>query len=149
MDLSDLNALPAKVTKILEIFGHIDILINNGGISFRSDVVSGSVDIDIKVMLVNYFGSVAMSKAVLPSMIKRQAGKIVFVSSVQGKLALPNRSAYCASKYALQAFSESLRTEVHKDNVQVLIVSPGYINTALSMNALTGSGQAYGGKIII
>ncbi|KAJ6641461.1 Dehydrogenase/reductase SDR family protein 7-like [Pseudolycoriella hygida] len=144
LDLSDLNAIPEKIQKILEIHDHVDILINNGGISVRSDIVSSSVDIDIKVMLVNYFGSVAMTKHVLPSMIKRKEGQIVFVSSVQGKFAIPNRSAYAASKHAMQAFSDSLRAEVHKDNVKVLIVSPSYINTALSLNALTSTGRAHG-----
>lgn len=62
LDLSDLNSIPDKIKQILEIFDHVDILINNGGISVRSDIVSSSVDIDIKVMLVNYFGSVAMTK---------------------------------------------------------------------------------------
>lgn len=79
-------------------------------------------------------------------MVKRQVGKIVFVGSVQGKFAIPYRSAYAASKHALQAFADTLRAEVHKDNVKVLIVSPGYINTALSMNALTSSGTSYGGR---
>jgi dehydrogenase/reductase SDR family member 7B len=59
-----LNSLPAKVEEILSIFGHIDILINNGGISVRADVLSTTMDVDIKVMLVNYFGSVAMTKGV-------------------------------------------------------------------------------------
>lgn len=77
-------------------------------------------------------------------MIQRREGQIVFVSSVQGKFAIPNRSAYAASKHAMQAFADSLRAEVHKDNVKVLIVSPGYINTALSLNALTSTGRAHG-----
>lgn len=77
-------------------------------------------------------------------MIQRKEGQIVFVSSVQGKFAIPNRSAYAASKHAMQAFADSLRAEVHKDNVGVLIVSPGYINTALSLNALTANGRAHG-----
>lgn len=145
--MADLSALPAKVAQILQIFGHVDILINNGGISVRSDVASAAVDVDIKVMMVNYFGSVAMTKAVLPSMCRRRQGRIVFVSSVQGKFAIPFRSSYAASKHALSAFSDSLRAEVHKDNVRVLLVSPGYINTALSLNALTSSGQNYGGTL--
>lgn len=62
LDLSDINSLPDKVDKVLSIFGHIDILLNNGGVSVRADVVSTTVDVDIKVMLVNYFGSVAMTK---------------------------------------------------------------------------------------
>lgn len=67
LDLSDLNSLPDKVAKILKIFGHIDILVNNGGVSVRADVISTSVDVDIKVMAVNYFGSVAMTKGISQS----------------------------------------------------------------------------------
>lgn len=132
------------MSQILEIFGHIDILVNNGGVSVRSDIASSTIDVDIKVMMVNYFGSVAMTKAVLPSMTRRKEGRIVFVSSIQGKLALPYRSSYSASKHAMSAFADSLRAETHKDNIRVLIVSPGYINTALSLNSLTANGDPYG-----
>lgn len=79
-------------------------------------------------------------------MIKRKAGHIVCVSSVQGKFSLPHRSAYSASKHALQAFCDSVRAEIAEHNIKVLCVSPGYINTALSLNALTGSGRNYGSK---
>lgn len=87
--------------------------------------------------------------AVLPSMIKRKSGHIVFVSSVQGKFSLPQRSAYSASKHAIQAFCDSLRSEVAEHNIKVLCVSPGYINTALSLNALTGSGRSYGSELFV
>lgn len=141
--------MPDKVDEIEKIFGHIDILINNGGVSVRSDVLSTAMDVDIKVMLVNYFGTVALTKAVLPTMLKRKEGRIVCVSSVQGKFSLPHRSAYSASKHAMQAFCDSLRAEVAEHNVKVLCVSPGYINTALSLNALTGSGRSYGSKFVV
>lgn len=144
IDLSDINSLPAKVKEILEIHGQIDIIINNAGISVRSDCLSTSLDVDIKVMLVNYFGTIALSKAALPSMIQRREGRIVCVSSVQGKFSIPHRSAYGASKHALQAFVDSLRAEVDQHNVKVTMISPGYIRTALSYNALTGSGNQYG-----
>lgn len=62
MDVSDLNTLPEKIAQIEQVFGHIDVLINNAGISVRADVVSMSVDLDVQVMLVNYFGSVAVTK---------------------------------------------------------------------------------------
>lgn len=62
LDLADLNSLPEKIDQIIKIFGHIDILINNGGVSVRADVISTAMDVDIKVMLVNYFGTVAMTK---------------------------------------------------------------------------------------
>lgn len=77
-------------------------------------------------------------------MIKRKSGHIVFVSSVQGLMALPERSAYSASKHALQAFTDSLRAEVAYYNISVTITSPGYIKTELSRNALTATGKKYG-----
>lgn len=127
-----------------EIFGFIDILVNNGGISVRSEAINTKVDIDIKIMVVNYFGAVALTKAVLPSMIERKQGRIVCIGSVQGKFGIPQRSAYAASKHALQAFCDSLRAEMHENNIKVTLISPGYINTSLSLNALTGSGSSYG-----
>uniref|UniRef100_A0A182WKC7 Dehydrogenase/reductase SDR family protein 7-like n=1 Tax=Anopheles minimus TaxID=112268 RepID=A0A182WKC7_9DIPT len=144
LDLSDLNSITGKVQSVLEIHGAIDILVNNGGISVRGDALSTSIDVDIRIMLVNYFGTVAITKACLPSMIARKEGRIVCISSVQGKFAIPHRSSYSASKHALQAFCDSLRAEVAKDNIKVTLISPGYINTAISMNALTGSGATYG-----
>jgi dehydrogenase/reductase SDR family member 7B len=79
-------------------------------------------------------------------MIKRREGRIVCIGSVQGKFAIPYRSSYAASKHALQAFCDSLRAEIHAHNVNVTLISPGYISTDLSKNALVGSGDAYGGK---
>lgn len=77
-------------------------------------------------------------------MLKRGSGHIVAISSVQGKLALPHRSAYSASKHALQAFCDSLRAEVASKGIKVTCISPGYIHTKLSLNALTGDGNKYG-----
>ncbi|KAG5888249.1 hypothetical protein JTB14_027931 [Gonioctena quinquepunctata] len=144
LDLSDINSLNDSVKKILSITEKIDILVNNGGISHRGTVLSTDPDVDIKIMQVNYFGSVALTKAVLPSMVKRKYGHVVFVSSIQGLVALPERSAYSASKHAIQAFSDSLRAEMAADNVSVTVASPGYVKTKLSLNALTGSGSSYG-----
>lgn len=77
-------------------------------------------------------------------MIKRSSGHIVQVSSIQGLIGIPMRSAYAASKHAMQAFSDSLRAEVAEHNIHVTVVSPGYIKTQLSLNAVTGSGSSYG-----
>lgn len=79
-------------------------------------------------------------------MVERKTGHIVFVSSVQGLIAIPERSAYAASKHAMQAFGDSLRAEMQQHNINVTVVSPGYIKTAISLNAYTGSGDAHGGK---
>lgn len=144
LDLSDIGSLQSKVKEVLEIYGHIDIMINNGGVSIRSDCISTAMDVDIKVMLVNYFGTVALTKACLPSMIERKQGRIVCISSVQGKFSIPHRSAYGASKHALQGFCDSLRAEISEHDVKVTLISPSYIRTALSVNALTGKGDQYG-----
>lgn len=136
--------MPDKVKQVHEIYGHIDILVNNGGISVRSDAINTKIDVDIKIMLVNYFGTVALTKAVLPSMMQRKQGRVICIGSVQGKFGIPQRSAYSASKHALQAFCDSLRAEMDEHNVKVTLISPGYINTSLSVNALTGSGSTYG-----
>ncbi|KRT83018.1 dehydrogenase [Oryctes borbonicus] len=144
MDLSDINSLSKVIDDILELTGRIDILVNNGGISHRGTVLETKPDVDIKIMLVNYFGAAALTKAVLRSMISQHSGHIVQVSSIQGLIGIPHRSAYAASKHALQAFSDCLRAEVSEHNIDVTVVSPGYIKTRLSLNAVTASGTAYG-----
>ncbi|CAG9854360.1 unnamed protein product [Phyllotreta striolata] len=144
LDLADLDNLVENLKKIITVTGKVDILINNGGVSHRGNVLSTNIDVDMKIMMVNYFGTVALTKAVLPDMVKRNEGHIVFISSVQGLIALPERSAYSASKHAVQAFGDSLRAEVADNNISVSVISPGYIQTNLSLNALTGSGDSYG-----
>ncbi|XP_011881786.1 PREDICTED: dehydrogenase/reductase SDR family protein 7-like [Vollenhovia emeryi] len=144
LDLTDISNLEDKVSKAIMVHGKIDILINNAGISYRGEVVDTNVDVDIKVMLSNYFSQVALSKIVLPYMMKQQSGHIVGISSVQGRIAIPFRSAYAASKHALQAWYDTARAELSDKNVKFTVVSPGYIKTSLSLNALTGSGQVYG-----
>lgn len=83
--------------------------------------------------------------ALLPSMIERKNGTIVFVSSVVGRISIPYRSAYTASKHALQAFADCLRAEVSHHNIKVIVSSPGYVATEVSRNALTGYGTLHGG----
>lgn len=148
LDLAELKAISEFATKAINIYNGIDILINNGGISVRADALTTTLDVDIKVMTVNYFGAVALTKAVLPSMVKRQTGHVCFVSSVQGKFALPYRSAYSASKHSIQAFSDSLRAEVASKGLKVTCISPGYIKTQLSFNALTSTGKQYASKYL-
>ncbi|CAG2121240.1 unnamed protein product, partial [Medioppia subpectinata] len=144
LDLSKLEDMESYAEDALSFYGSVDVIINNGGISYRGSVIDTTVDVDRQVMLVNYFGQLALIKAFLPSMIARNMGQIVVISSIQGQLALPYRSAYTASKHALQAFCDSLRAELFATDVSVLVISPGYIKTNLSVNAITGSGDTYG-----
>ncbi|XP_053133124.1 dehydrogenase/reductase SDR family member 7B isoform X3 [Hemicordylus capensis] len=143
-DLSDIKAVVNAAGEILKCVDHVDILINNAGISYRGTILDTVVEVDRKVMETNYFGPIALTKAILPSMIKRRQGHIVAISSVQGKIGIPFRSAYAASKHATQAFFDCLRAEVEQYNVEVTVVSPGYIQTNLSLNAITADGTQYG-----
>lgn len=149
LDLAELNQLTDKAHQILRSCLHVDILINNGGISLRADVMSVKQEVDQQLMFTNYFGAIGLTKALLPSMIERKSGKIVFVSSVVGRLPIPYRSAYTASKHALQAFADCLRAEIAAHNIQVLVSSPGYVATEVSRNALTGYGSLHGGLLSI
>ena len=91
-------------------------------------------------MDINYTGTVALSKALLPHFISNNSGHYVITTSVVGKVATPLRSSYSASKHALHGFFDSLRAEIHKHNIDVTLVCPGYVQTNVSMNALTGNG---------
>ncbi|XP_037347598.1 dehydrogenase/reductase SDR family member 7B [Talpa occidentalis] len=143
-NLVDTKAIVAAADEILQCFGHVDVLINNAGISYRGTIMDTTIDVDKTVMETNYFGPVALTKALLPSMIKRRKGHIVAISSIQGKISIPFRSAYSASKHAAQAFFDCLRAEMKQYEIEVTVISPGYIRTNLSLNAITADGSKYG-----
>lgn len=142
-DLLDFSA-ETVTERALDHFGHIDILIHCGGVSQRGTVAETSIDVDRRIMEINYFSTVALTKAVLPTMVTNRSGHIVVISSLSGKISTPRRSAYAASKHALHGFFESLRTEVAGDDIAITMVCPGYVKTNLSYHALTGSGSAHG-----
>ena len=144
LDLSaTADELSQKGEAALAIHNHIDVLINNGGISQRSPVVELDMDVLDRIMKVNFLGAVALTKAVLPSMIKRKSGHIVVVSCVMGKFGTQLRSGYAASKHALHGFFDSLRSEVYRDNIQITLITPGYVKTNVSINALNGDGSKF------
>ncbi|GFS12380.1 dehydrogenase/reductase SDR family member 7B [Elysia marginata] len=144
LDLED-DELSEKVHQAVgNVWGRVDILINNAGMSYRGSVAETKPEVDKKLMAVNHFGHIEITKAILPYMVKQRSGHIVCVSSVQGKLPIPHRSAYAASKHAIQAYFDSLRAEVDHQGIRVCVVSPYYIRTNLSLNALSADGSAYG-----
>uniref|UniRef100_A0A8D0L2V6 Dehydrogenase/reductase SDR family member 7B n=1 Tax=Sphenodon punctatus TaxID=8508 RepID=A0A8D0L2V6_SPHPU len=143
-DLSDAKMVASAAEEILKCVDHVDILINNAGISYRGTILDTGVEVDKQLMETNYFGPVALTKALLPSMIQRGQGHIVAICSVQGKISIPFRSAYAASKHATQAFFDCLRAEMEPYDIDVTVVSPGYIQTNLSVNAVTADGSQYG-----
>jgi short-subunit dehydrogenase len=142
-DLYQYENAKALTDKVIARFGKVDILFNNAGISSRALAMESSIDIDKKVMDLDYFSVVALTKAVLPHMASRKTGHIVVTSSVVGKIGTPQRSAYSAAKHALHGFFDSMRQEVVDDGIKVTIVCAGYIKTQVSVNAITPSGQRF------
>ena len=140
IDLSESGRFESLARQAWDLFGPIDILVQNAGISQRSLIRDTSMDVYRKLMEVNYFGNIALSKAVVPLMEERGQGHLVVVSSLVGKFGTPYRSGYAASKHALHGFYDSLRAEYDASNIKVTMVCPGFIRTQVSINALTGDG---------
>ncbi|MCD2259081.1 SDR family oxidoreductase [Psychroserpens luteolus] len=144
LDLANINHMEFKTNEAISIFGRIDVLVNNGGISQRSAIIDTSIDVDRKLMEIDYLGTVALSKAILPHFIDNQSGHYVVVSSLMGKFSSAYRSAYCGAKHALHGFFDALRIEHDKDNIKVTMICPGFVNTNVARNALTGNGSKQG-----
>ncbi|PIE49202.1 MAG: short chain dehydrogenase [Flavobacteriales bacterium] len=143
MDVEKFESMGRWVQRATELFGGLDILINNAGISQRSLAIDTGLTTDFKIFNTNFFGTVALTKAVLPIFAAQHHGHIVVISSVVGKIGTPLRSTYAASKHALHGFFDSLRAEVYKDNIYVTIICPGYVQTDISRNALSGDGTKH------
>lgn len=131
------------IDSTIETFGGIDILINNAGVSMRALVNDVDVDVIRQVMDINFYGSVYCTKFALPSLLERK-GTIVGVSSIAGYRGLPGRSGYSASKFALQGWLESLRTELLQKEVHVMWVCPGFTSSNIRNAALNEEGQSHG-----
>lgn len=144
LDLTDENSIEAASKEVFSAHPKIDILVNNGGISQRSTCVETPISIDRKIMETNFFGSIGLTKKVIPSMIKNKSGHIVVIGSIVGKFGFPLRTAYSASKHALQGYFDSLRAELSPDNINVTFVSPGRISTNISLNAIDKDGKQHG-----
>ena len=145
-DLSNKESVLALGESALSICDQaVDVLINCGGVSSRSDFLDTKLEVDEKVMQINFFAGAALAKAFVPGMVKSgNGGKIIWISSVQGLMGIPSRTSYAASKFAVQGYCEAMRAELATSDVTVHCVSPGYIRTNLSMSAVTGDGSAHG-----
>jgi dehydrogenase/reductase SDR family protein 7B len=143
LDLSNTTDISESTQTVLLKFGRIDVLVNNGGISQRSLAKDSPLDIDRAIMEVNFFGQVALTKSVLPIMLKQKSGHIVVISSISGKFGFWLRSAYSSSKHALHGFFESLRLETEEDGIKVLIAVPGKIQSNISLHALKSDGSKH------
>ena len=143
-DLADTSGLSQIVDKQISRFGRIDYLINLGGISQRARIDETPLWLDRKIFEVNYFGTITLSKAVLPHMINQKSGHILATSSISGRFGFPLRSAYSASKQALHGFIETLYLENKKNNLRASVIIPGRVRTAISIHALNAEGKEYG-----
>jgi dehydrogenase/reductase SDR family protein 7 len=140
-DLADFANAKNHVATAISFFGKIDILINNGGVSQRSLLAETDFEVDKKLIEVDYLGTVAVSKALLPHFIQNQKGHFVTVTSLMGKFGSPYRSGYCGAKHALHGFFDVLRMEHQKDNIDVTLICPGFVQTNVANNALTADGS--------
>lgn len=143
LDISEESEVRKLIESTILKYGRIDILINNAGISMRALFNESRLEVFKKVMDINFYGTVYATKYALPYILE-SGGSIVGVSSINGHRGTPARSAYTASKYALEGFFEALRTEVMHDGVHVLVVSPGFTGTNIRNAALNKDGKSQG-----
>ncbi len=142
-DVLDIELFTEIVAQAIGVFGRIDVLVNNAGVSQRSLAMETSPEVEKKLMQINYFSPVALSKALLPHFVKHGGGHFVVVSSIAGKFGFSLRSSYAAAKHALHGYFEALRLELRDVPVYVTMVCPGRVQTNVSVNALQGSGAAH------
>ncbi|XID75686.1 SDR family oxidoreductase [Alkanindiges sp. WGS2144] len=144
LDVTDYPALAAAYGEVIQKKGRLDWLINNAGISQRALIHDTTEQTDRKIMEIDYFAPVAITRQVLPSMLKQGSGHVVFVSSVAGLLGTQYRASYAAAKGAIHLWANSLRAEMADQGLKVAIIFPGFVKTNVSVAALTGDGHALG-----
>ncbi|MDE0725818.1 MAG: SDR family oxidoreductase [Alphaproteobacteria bacterium] len=134
LDVTDHQSMLDCVARIMAVEGRIDILINNAGLSSSSPIETYPEDEHRALFEANYWGPVKLTQAVLPAMRERASGAIINISSVLGRIAWANQGAYCASKFAIEAFSEALAQEVAPFGIRVAIIEPGVTASAIFDN---------------
>ena len=143
-DITDVEQVKEAYATAKTQAGKIDWLINNAGISQRALIMDTTEDVERQIMEIDYFAQTRLSRLVLPDMLEQGGGKIVMISSVAGLLGTQYRGAYGAAKAAIHMWANSLRAELHEQGIEVATIFPGFIQTNISINALTGDGSAQG-----
>ncbi|HET6252761.1 MAG TPA: SDR family oxidoreductase [Puia sp.] len=144
LDLLEPASFEVKTAEAITAFGQVDVVVHNGGISQRGLAAETSIDVQRRVMELDYFSYIALTQAVLPHFTQRKTGRFVVMSSVMGKIGTPMRSAYAAAKHALHGYFDCLRAEVSSIGIGVTILTPGYIRTNISQYAVTKDGSPMG-----
>ncbi|TLX72436.1 SDR family oxidoreductase [Labilibacter sediminis] len=142
-DVSKEDDCKNLISKAVEKFSGIDILINNAGLSMRSLFKDTDIAVLQQLMDVNFWGTVYCTKYALPYLLESQ-GSVTGISSIAGFIGLPARTGYSASKFAMHGFLETLRVENLKNNLHVLIAAPGFTASNIRKTALTGDGSQQG-----
>ena len=144
MDVTDEKQVNTAIAQVMSQCKRIDVLINNAGLSQRALIAETSMDTERRIMEVDYFSQVYLTKQVLPHLIAQKSAQIAFVSSIAGLLGTQYRASYSAAKAAIHMWANSLRAEVAKDGIDVAVIFPGFVKTDVSINALNGKGEAQG-----
>lgn len=144
LDLAKSNDAAQTVADVERKVGPIYGMVHCGGISQRAKAIDTTAEVDRTLMEVNYFGTIALTRALLPHFLRRKTGHFVVITSLMGVFSSPMRSSYCAAKHALHGYFDALRAEVHDANIAVTLVCPGFISTDISRNALVGDGSKQG-----
>ncbi|KVN73750.1 hypothetical protein WJ96_01040 [Burkholderia ubonensis] len=144
IDLTQPRSIAPAAQAAWQAFDGIGILVQCAGVSQRAMARDTVDEVDRAIMELNYFGTVALTRAVLPRMLARRKGHLVILSSIAGKVGSPLRSSYSASKHALHGYFDCLRAEAFRDGIDVTMVCPGYIDTEITRHAFVGNGERYG-----
>jgi dehydrogenase/reductase SDR family member 7B len=144
LDLADFASLQGKADQAIARMGRIDVMVHNAGVGQRALVTESSFEVDRQLMDVNFLGPIALTKALLPSMLAAGGGHFVVISSVLGLMSMKRRAGYCASKHALHGYFNALRAELDERGVRVLLVCPGHIDSEFSRQALEADGRPHG-----
>jgi NAD(P)-dependent dehydrogenase (short-subunit alcohol dehydrogenase family) len=134
LDVTDDDSVAGAVREVLERSGRIDVLVNNAGVGVAGAAEESSMEQARAVFETNLFGAIRMTRAVLPHMREQRSGRIVNVGSIVGLIPTPFMALYSSTKHAIEGYSESLDHEVREYGVRVLLVEPGYTNTAFDAN---------------
>ena len=144
VDITDENQVRHAYEEVLKAKGRIDWLINNAGLSQRALIAETTMQTERAIMEVDYFSQVFLTKTVLPTLLKQQSGRVIFISSVAGLLGVQYRVSFSVAKVAVLMGANSLRAEVADQGVGVSVVFPGFVKTNVSFNALNGEGKPQG-----
>lgn len=141
LDLEKADTLKAVTESVIQTVGKIDVLINNGGISQRGLALDTSLSTERRIMEIDFFGTIELTRHVARHMAENGRGKIAVTSSLVGIISSPYRTAYSAAKHALHGYFDGLRAELYDRNIQITLLCPGFIRTDVSVNALNESGE--------